>query len=110
MTQSEKSTLILTTCPDRTTGESIARLLVTEGSAACINLIDNIHSIYRWKDGIESEQETLLIIKTVKHRYREIEETIREMHPYEVPEIIALDIEQGEESYLQWISQSTTKA
>ncbi len=108
MTGTEKAIVILTTCPDRTTGESIARSLVTEGSAACINLIDNIHSIYRWKDGIESEQETLLIIKTVKHRYREIESTIKRIHPYEVPEIIALDIEQGDERYLQWISQSTT--
>jgi len=108
MVATAKDTItILTTCPDRMTAESIAKLLVERRYAACINLIDGIHSIYRWKDDIESTEETLLIIKTIKQRYPKVETTILENHPYDTPEVIALDIKNGAPSYLSWIMQAT---
>ena len=109
MTKQEDAIVILTTCPDQVTAESIAKLLVSERSAACVNIVGNIKSIYRWEDEIESEQETLIIIKTTKQNYREVESTIQKKHPYEVPEIIAIDIKQGIPSYLDWINHSTIK-
>ncbi len=109
MTKPEEATVVLTTCPDLETAESIAKLLVIERSAACVNIVEKIHSTYRWEDGIESAQETLLIIKTTKQRYGEVETTIQREHPYEVPEIIAIDIKQGAPSYLDWINHSTIK-
>ena len=98
---------VLNTCPDRETGELIARLLVQQRVAACVNLLDPITSIYRWQDGIEEERETLLIIKTKKEHYQKIEALIQQHHPYEVPEVICLDITAGAERYLSWIAQST---
>ncbi|MBC8519691.1 MAG: divalent-cation tolerance protein CutA [Gammaproteobacteria bacterium] len=99
--------VILTTCPNRATAESIARLLVERRYAACVNLIDAVQSVYRWKDEIESDEETLLIIKTTKTRYADIESTIQSNHPYDTPEVIALDIVSGANSYLSWVAQST---
>lgn len=98
---------ILNTCPDQKTGEQIATLLVEQRLAACVNLMDSITSVYRWQDGIEYDSETLLLIKTEKRHYPKIEETIQQHHPYEVPEIICLDITGGSESYLNWITQTT---
>jgi periplasmic divalent cation tolerance protein len=99
--------MILNTCPNRESGELIASLLVERRLAACVNLVDNITSIYRWQDGIERDSETLLLIKAEQGSYPKIEETIREHHPYEVPEIICLEIAQGAEGYLNWISAAT---
>ena len=99
---------ILNTCPDHETGEQIAKLLVEQQLAACVNLIDNISSIYRWEDGIEQDRETLLVIKTKKEHYQKIEDTIQQHHPYKVPEEIALDISQGSDNYLNWITQTTS--
>lgn len=101
--------VVLNTCPNRTTGEQIARQLVEQRLAACVNLVDRITSIYRWEDGIEEEQETLLIIKTEKTCYPSLEKTLQELHPYEVPEIIQLPITNGSTSYLEWIHQNTYK-
>ncbi len=98
---------ILNTCPDRKTGEQIATLLVERRLAACVNLIDSITSVYRWQDGIEQDNETLLLIKSEKKHYPKIEETIQQHHPYEVPEIITLNITEGADSYLSWITQTT---
>lgn len=101
--------LILNTCPDRESAEQIAGMLVSEKLAACVNLIDNISSIYRWQGGIEQDSETLLLIKSRKEHYASIEAAIQQHHPYEVPEVIALPIEGGAPNYLDWIAQSTAQ-
>ena len=82
-------------------------MLVERRVAACINLVDHITSIYRWQDGIEQESETLLIIKTEKSHYPQVEQLIQQHHPYEVPEVISLDIQQGAKNYLSWVTETT---
>ena len=95
--------IILCTCPDKDTAEKIARLLVTDKLAACINILPGITSIYLWHEQIELAQEHLLVIKANKTAYEAIETTIKKHHPYELPEIIAVPIENGLPEYLDWI-------
>lgn len=95
--------IILCTCPDKDTAEKIARLLITGKVAACVNILPGITSIYLWQEQIESAQEHLLLIKASKSCYQAIEKTISEHHPYEIPEIIAVPIDNGLSEYLQWI-------
>ncbi|TAN70560.1 MAG: divalent-cation tolerance protein CutA [Methylobacter sp.] len=95
--------IIFCTCPDKDTAEKIARLLVMNNEAACVNILPGITSIYAWKGRIESAQEHLLLIKAHKDHYQAIEITLRDHHPYELPEIIAVPIERGLPEYLHWI-------
>ncbi len=95
--------LILSTCPNRLTAESLAHQLVTKKLAACVNILPDLTSIYRWQDQIETASEYLLMAKTNKQHYQAIEKTINEHHPYELPEIIAVSIDRGLPEYLQWI-------
>lgn len=85
------------------TAENIARLLITDNQAACVNILPGITSIYKWKGEMESAQEHLLLIKAHKDFYQAIESTLREHHPYELPEIIAVSLERGLPEYLHWI-------
>jgi len=95
--------IILCTCPDKDTAEKLARLLVNGKLAACVNILPGITSIYLWQEQLESAQEHLLLIKADKICYQAIETTIKEHHPYELPEIIAVAIENGLPEYLHWI-------
>lgn len=95
--------LILNTCPSRRVAKRIATTLVTERLAACVNLVPIAQSIYRWKGKIESSAEVLLVIKARAANYRPIETRLRALHPYTVPEIIAIDIAGGYARYLDWI-------
>ena len=95
--------LILCTCPDKDTSEKIAHLLVNGKLAACVNILPGITSIYLWHEQIGSAQEQLLLIKANKTCYQVIEKTIKQHHPYELPEIIAVPIENGLPEYLHWI-------
>jgi len=95
--------IIFCTCPDKDTAEKIARLLVANNEAACVNILPGMTSIYTWKEQIESAQEHLLLIKAHKDHYQAIETTLRNHHPYELPEIIAVTIERGLPEYLNWI-------
>lgn len=95
--------IIFCTCPDNDTAEKIARLLVETNKAACVNILPGIRSFYTWKGQVESAMEHLLLIKAHKDHYQSIETTIRDHHPYELPEIIALAIERGLPEYLHWI-------
>lgn len=95
--------LLLCTCPDKPIAEKIAHLLIEQQLAACVNLLPNTTSIYRWQNAIEQADEVLMLIKTKANVYIELEQTIKANHPYDVPEIIALDIKQGLPDYLQWI-------
>jgi periplasmic divalent cation tolerance protein len=84
-------------------GERLARALVEEGLAACVNRIGEIHSTYRWQGEVEQTQEELLVIKTIKELFPALEKKVRQLHSYSVPEIIALSITQGSEEYLSWL-------
>jgi periplasmic divalent cation tolerance protein len=98
---------VFCTVPDLETARRIARTLVHEELAACVNLLPGLTSVYRWQGQVEESSELLLIIKTRQERYPALEARIKALHPYQVPEIIALAIEQGSMSYLDWISEST---
>ncbi len=95
----------LCTCPDLSTAQQIARLLVENKLAACVNVLPGITSVYTWKDQIETAEEHLLVIKSSSQSYQAIENAIRSNHPYEVPEIIALPIDQGLPEYINWINK-----
>ncbi|MEQ1530250.1 MAG: divalent-cation tolerance protein CutA [Methylococcales bacterium] len=95
--------LILCTCPDQASAEKIAQLLVNEHLAACVNVIPGITSFYAWNNQLQSAQEHLLLIKANQDHYPALETTIKNNHPYELPEIIAISIDQGLPEYLNWI-------
>jgi periplasmic divalent cation tolerance protein len=99
--------VVLTNCPDDEVADRIARTLVERGLAACVNRLAPASSIYRWQGAVERTTETPLLIKTTRERYTEVEQAIRALHPYEVPEIIALAIEAGFAPYLRWIVDET---
>lgn len=97
--------LVLCTCPDRETAEEIATKLIDAGLAACVNVLPGITSIYRWQGRIERSQEALLLIKTSRSRLDELQQALVALHPYDVPEVIALGVEQGHQPYLEWVEQ-----
>lgn len=99
--------LALCTCPDEDVAERIASELVTAGHAACANIIPGLTSVFFWEGKAEKDPEVLLLIKTTGRAYPAMEESIQEMHPYELPEIIAVRIDRGLGEYLSWISSET---
>jgi periplasmic divalent cation tolerance protein len=98
--------LALTTFPDRETAQRISTQLVTEKFAACANLLPSIESIYRWKEKIETGNETLVFFKLSEDRQSAFQEKLRSLHPYEVPEIIMVPISNGLPEYLRWVVES----
>jgi len=99
--------LCLVTIDDLAKASEIAGILVEERLAACVNIVPQIQSIYRWNGEICNDTERLMIIKTQKHLFERLEAVVKKMHPYEVPEIISFDIQQGYPGYLRWIDDST---
>lgn len=95
--------LVLTTCPDAELAETIARALVKERLAACVNVLPPMRSVYRWRGRIESAQEQLLIVKTRVADYTAVQQRICELHSYEVPEVIAIPLAGGLPAYLAWL-------
>lgn len=102
----EEALIVFSTFPDAGTARSIGRALVEEKLAACVNVLPQIESIYRWKGKIESASEVLVLIKTSTWTYDRLEARLRELHPYEVPEVIALRIQTGSSAYLNWLEQA----
>jgi periplasmic divalent cation tolerance protein len=98
--------IVLCTVPDRDTAEQIATALVTEQLAACVTIAPGLTSVYRWKNRIEKDAEYLLIIKTRSAVFATLKDSIRRLHPYELPEVIAVPITDGLPEYLDWISTS----
>ena len=98
--------IVLCTCPDPETASNIATVLVEEGLAACVNIQPSITSVYRWQGKTEMASESLLIIKSPTENYSDIEKKIVELHPYELPEVIAVPIVAGLKPYLAWLSSS----
>lgn len=99
--------LVLTNLPDRAAAERVADALVTAGVAACVNILGECGSVYRWKGKLEHAREVPLLIKTTRTVYPRLEETLRELHPYELPEIIAIPVTAGLPGYLTWVAQET---
>ncbi len=95
--------LVLVTAGSRGEGERIAHALVEERLAACVNVLGGVRSIYRWQDAIESAEEALLLIKTRQSAVEGLRQRVHELHSYDVPEFLVLDIEGGSEAYLQWV-------
>jgi periplasmic divalent cation tolerance protein len=99
--------LVLCCCPDEAVGERIGSALVEERLAACVNRISGIASTYRWQGKVERERECLLLIKTSSERFDALRERIVALHPYELPEVIAVDIALGHAPYMAWIATET---
>ncbi|OAI00300.1 dihydroorotate dehydrogenase [Methylomonas methanica] len=95
--------LILCTCPDIEVADKLAGTLITQKLAACVNILPGVRSVYEWQGEIETAQEHLLLIKSHQDRYAAIEATLKSLHPYQLPEIIAVAIESGSLEYLKWI-------
>jgi periplasmic divalent cation tolerance protein len=99
--------LVLTNLPDRAAAEKLADELVGKRVAACINILAPCRSVYRWKGAVQRDEEHPMLIKTTRERYPALEQALRAGHPYELPEIIALPIEQGLPAYLEWVVAET---
>jgi periplasmic divalent cation tolerance protein len=99
--------LVLTNVPDRAVAEKLAELLVERRLAACVNILAPCRSVYRWKDAVQHDEEHPMLIKTTQERYAALEQALREGHPYELPEIIAVPIERGLPAYLDWVAAET---
>jgi periplasmic divalent cation tolerance protein len=102
-----KYLLVLTTVPDAEVGQIISENLIQERLAACVTMSAPGQSLYWWKDNITQDQENTLFIKTKKNVYTKLEKKIRQLHPYDVPEIIALPVFAGSKEYLNWIDNET---
>ena len=101
--------LVLTNCPDEESANAIALALVEERLAACVNILPRVQSVYRWQGAVESATEIPLFIKLTATNYPALEAAIRNRHPYQVPEIIALPVDRGLPAYLDWIASETTQ-
>lgn len=99
--------LVLSTAPDEASARRIARMLLEARLAACVNLLPQAHSMYWWQGRIEEAAEWLLLIKSTRTRLPALQAAMREHHPYDVPECLALDITAGLPDYLQWLVQET---
>jgi len=99
--------VVYCTCPDQTVAERIAETVVREHLAACANIVPGLISIYRWQGQVQRDLELLLIMKTREVVYWLLEARIRELHPYDVPDIVALPIQAGSAAYLDWLAENT---
>ncbi len=99
--------LVLCNCAPKD-AQNIARHLVEHRLAACVNILPGVRSVYRWQGELCEDEETTLLIKTRQERLEALQEALVEIHPYDVPEIIALPIKEGHAPYLQWVIEQTT--
>lgn len=100
--------VILVTAANNKEAGKIAAALIKDKLAACVNIIENIHSLFRWQGKVDHAKETLLIIKSRKALEHKLIKKVKSLHSYEVPEIIALPIISGDKKYLEWLNESTS--
>lgn len=98
--------VVLSSAGSKEEAHKIARALVERKHAACVNVVGPIDSVYRWQGSVEEAQEWLLVVKTAVEQFVHVKETIRELHSYDLPEIIEIPIESGSHEYLEWIAES----
>ena len=103
----EEARIVLSTTSSREEAQRIARTLVEERLAACVNLVENVTSIYRWKGAVEESLEIMLIIKCNVEKLAAIETRLHQMHSYDVPEFLVLPVEGGSSAYLRWLRESS---
>lgn len=99
--------VVYITAPNEEEAAKIARTLVSEKLAGCVNIVKGIRSIYSWQGDIEDDNEVLMICKTQKHLFESLEQRVKELHSYTVPEVIAMPIVAGSEEYLSWLGEVT---
>ena len=99
--------LVLTTLPNADAAAELARSVVNERLAACANVFPALRSIYKWQNKIQDENEVLVLFKTRQEHYEALKERILELHPYEVPEVLAIPVERGYAAYLDWLAKET---
>lgn len=104
MTGPEEARVVLVTGPDAPTLERLGRTVVEEGLAACVNVLPGVRSVFRWQDRLEEADEALAILKSTASRLGALETRLRELHPYEEPEFLALAVASGAAGYLAWLS------
>lgn len=97
--------VVMTTLPDRETAKRLALLLIENGHAACVNILADCTSVYRWQGSIETASEVPLVIKTTASAYQGVEREIRSSHPYAIPEIVSVPVVSGLPAYLDWVAQ-----
>ena len=98
--------VVLCTCP-ADAAPVIARRLVQDHLVACVNVVEGLKSVYWWDGEVQEDPESLLVIKTAEDRYAELEKRLCAIHPYDVPEVLALAVDRGSEAYLSWVFDST---
>lgn len=101
--------LVLVTHPEGEEAVTLARALVEEGAAACVNIVPGITSVYRWQGRIESDREALLVIKTCSGRLAELEKRVISLHPYDTPEFVVIDPSAVNERYLAWLTAAVER-
>ena len=99
--------VVLVTAPTPERAAELARTLVTERLAACGNVVPGLRSIYRWEGKVQEDEEALLLLKTTRGRFEALRDRVLALHPYQVPEVIALPVEAGSAAYLDWIAAET---
>lgn len=102
----DQSLLVLSTFPDLATAKKIGRQLVEQHCAACANILPAVESIYWWEGKVEEGKEVLVVFKTTAERYSALETTLRALHPYDLPEIVAFRVDRGSDGYLAWVAES----
>lgn len=102
--------VVLVTGPDRETLEELARTVVNERLAACVNVLGDVGSVYRWKDEVEEADESLAVIKTTEERLEGLRRRVLDLHPYEVPEFVAVRVDRGDAAYLEWVAGAVAGA
>ncbi len=102
--------VVLITVPSQEAGGRIARTLVEEHLAACVNLVPGLTSVFWWEGGVQTEAEALLIVKTQRPRFEALAARVRSLHPYAVPEIIAVPVAAGNQAYLDWVRDAVAPA
>ncbi len=105
-----RAIVVLTTVGTEEQAKGIARELIASRLAACVNIVPGIRSVYRWRGKVCEDGEWLLVVKTVEDEFEAVSETIQELHSYDVPEILAFNVTQGEEAFLEWIETSVDKS
>jgi periplasmic divalent cation tolerance protein len=101
-----KYIMVFSSFPSSDIGKKVARVLIQEKLAACVNIIPGIQSVFLWEEQMHEAHEAILLIKTLAEKYKELEKKILELHPYACPEVIAMDVKDGNTKFLNWVQQA----